>query len=64
MEFFVSNSMTAVRYKRIWIKVVVIVFLIAIGIAGIYFAYITEGTQPAVQEERIEEEKLPDPEPV
>lgn len=40
----------------------VILFLVTIGVAGVYYSYVMEETQPAVQEERIEEEKLPDPE--
>lgn len=55
--------MTAIRYNKLWIKLLIVLLLAVLGIAGIYFAYETQETQPLDPEERIEEEEvIPGPE--
>lgn len=51
--------MTAIRTNRTWIKFLVVIFLVVIGIAGVYYAY-TAYVNPPRQEEKIEEEVVPE----
>lgn len=57
--------MTAVRYNRLWIKILIVLLLAVLGIAGIYYAWEAQETVPPTPEERIEEEEvIPEPERV
>lgn len=49
--------MTAVRYNKLWIKLLIVLLLAVLGIAGIYYAYEFQKTPPPTPEERIEEEE-------
>lgn len=50
--------MTAVRYNKLWIKLLIVLLLAVLGIAGIYYAYQAQETQPPSPEDRIEEEEV------
>ena len=54
--------MTAITTNKTWFKFIVVLFLIAVGIAGGYYAYIRYFNTPA-QEELIDEEAAPAAEP-
>jgi cytochrome c-type biogenesis protein CcmH/NrfG len=56
--------MTAVRYNRPWIKFLIVLLLLVLGIAGIYYAYVSWETVPAPEKEHIEEEVIPEEERV
>lgn len=52
--------MTAITTNKTWIKFLVVIFLIVIGIAGGYYAYVRYFNTP-VQEEIIDDEVPPPP---
>lgn len=59
MRFFVIKGMTAVRYRKIWIKFLVIIFLVVVGMATVWYAYTAYEAKNAQPEERIEEKVVP-----
>jgi flagellar basal body-associated protein FliL len=59
VRFFVIKGMTAVRYRKIWIKFLVIIFLVVVGMATVWYAYTAYEAKSPQPEERIEENALP-----
>lgn len=52
--------MTAVRYRKIWIKFLVIIFLVIVGAATVWYAYQAYEARSQHPDEQMEERQLPE----
>lgn len=52
--------MTAVRYRKIWIKFLVIIFLVVVGMATAWYAYQAYEARTIEPEEQFQEKQLPE----
>ena len=52
--------MTAVRYRKIWIKFLVIIFLVVVGMATAWYAYQAYEARTIEPEEQFEKKQLPE----
>ena len=51
--------MTAVRYRKLWIKFLVVLFLTLLGGAVVWYAYQAYEARQPVPEEEVEEKIVP-----